>query len=112
MQPEEGLARLGALGFDRDQCLALWEHFDHAEQQGKLGHGYSRIEWLETQTGFDPKALPKLVEYDRPGFERWDGGGGIGYLAMQAAVLHTLDVPPERARLLVLDRTFPTGMLG
>ena len=43
MQPEEGHARLRALGFGRDECLALWEHFDHAEQQGKLGHGYSRI---------------------------------------------------------------------
>ena len=114
MTPDEGQARLRALGFGADETLALWEHFDHAEQQGKLGHGYSRIEWLETQTGlgYDPKALPKLVEYDRPGFERWDGGGGIGYLAMQAAVLHTLDVPPAPARLIVLDRTFPTGMLG
>ena len=111
MQPEEGQARLRALGFGRDECLALWEHFDHAEQQGKLGHGYSRIEWLETQTGFDPKALPRLIPYE-PGFERWDGNGAIGYLVMQAAVLHTLEAPPERARLIVLDRTFPTGMLG
>ena len=31
---------------------------------------------------------------------------------MQAAVQHTLESPPERARLIVLDRTFPTGMLG
>ena len=113
MQPEEGQARLRALGFGRDECLALWEHFDHAEQQGKLGHGYSRIEWLETQTdlGFDPKALPRLFPYE-PGFERWDGNGAIGYLVMQAAVLHTLEARPERARLIVLDRTFPTGMLG
>ena len=111
MQPEEGLARLGALGFGPDECLALWEHFDHAEQLGKLGHGYSRIVWLETQTGFDPKALPQLIEYE-PGFERWHGNGAIGYLVMQAAVQHTFEVPPERARLIVLDRTFPTGMLG
>jgi hypothetical protein len=27
-------------------------------------------------------------------------------------VLHTLESPPERARLIVCDRTFPTGMLG
>jgi LDH2 family malate/lactate/ureidoglycolate dehydrogenase len=111
MQPEEGLARLQALGFGGDDTLALWEHFDHAEQQGKLGHGHSRIEWLETQTGFDPKARPQLYPYE-PGFERWDGNGAIGYLVMQAAVQHTLEAPPERARLIVLDRTFPTGMLG
>ncbi len=111
MQPEEGQARLRALGFGEDDALALWEHFDDAEQRGKLGHGYSRIVWLETQTGFDPKALPRLIPHE-PGFERWDGNGAIGYLVMQAAVQHTLDAPPERARLIVLDRTFPTGMLG
>src|SRR5436190_4598027 len=115
MQPEEGLARLGAIGFGRDECLALWEHFDHAEQRGKLGHGHSRIEWLESGTGlgvdFDPKAIPRLIPYE-PGFERWDGNGAIGYLVMQAAVLHTLEAPPEQARLIVCDRTFPTGMLG
>ncbi len=33
MQAEEGLARLRALGFGRDETLTLWEHFDHAEQQ-------------------------------------------------------------------------------
>jgi LDH2 family malate/lactate/ureidoglycolate dehydrogenase len=111
MQPEEGQARLRALGFDDDAVLALWEHFDHAEQQGKLGHGHSRIEWLETQTGFDPQARPRLIS-DESGFERWDGNGAIGYLGMQAAVLQTLEAPPDRARLVVLDRTFPTGMLG
>jgi LDH2 family malate/lactate/ureidoglycolate dehydrogenase len=111
MDAEEGLARLRALGFGEDESLVLWDHFDHAEQMGKLGHGYSRIEWLETQTGFDPKALPQLIPHE-PGFERWDGNGAIGYLVMQAAVQHTLESPPERARLIVCDRTFPTGMLG
>ncbi len=66
---------------------------------------------METQTGFDPKALPRLIPYE-PGFERWDGNCAIGYLVMQAAVLHTLESPPDRARLIVCDRTFPTGMLG
>ena len=111
MQPEEALARLTALGFGAADTQALWEHFDHAEQSGKLGHGYSRIVWLESQDGFDPQAAPKLVEQS-DGFERWDGNGAIGYLVMQAAVQHTLEAPPERARLIVLDRTFPTGMLG
>lgn len=111
MQAEEGIARLSALGFGRDECVALWEHFDHAEQAGKPGHGYSRILWLETQTGFDPTAVPRIHPCE-PGFERWDGNGAIGYLVMQAAVSHTLEAPPERARLIVCDRTFPTGMLG
>jgi LDH2 family malate/lactate/ureidoglycolate dehydrogenase len=111
MQPDEGQARLRALGFGEVDAQALWGHFDDAEQRGKLGHGYSRIVWLESQTGFDPRAEPSLVEHS-DGFSRWNGNGAIGYLVMQAAVQHTLESPPERARLIVLDRTFPTGMLG
>ena len=111
MQPEEGLARLQALGFEEADAQALWEHFDDAEQRGKLGHGYSRIVWLESQTGFDPQAKPRLVEQG-DGFERWDARGAIGYLVMLAAVARAISSPPERARLIVCDRTFPTGMLG
>ncbi len=111
MEPEDGLARLQALGFGEADAQALWEHFDDAEQRGKLGHGHSRIVWLESQEGFDPTAQPRLVE-EAPGFERWDGEGAIGYLVLQAVVEHTLAAPPERARTIVCERTFPTGMLG
>src|SRR4051812_2408794 len=104
MRPDEGVARLQALGFGDADARALWEHFDDAEQRGKLGHGYSRIPWLESGTGlgvdFDPAAAPRLVE-ESPGFERWNGNGAIGYLALNAAVRHTLEAPPERARLVV-----------
>jgi len=111
MRSEEALARLQALGFGDADTQALWEHFDDAEQRGKLGHGYSRIAWLETQSGFEPGATPLLVE-ESPGFERWDGNGAIGYLVLDAAVRRALEVPPAPARLVVCDRTFPTGMLG
>ena len=111
MQADEARARLGALGFGDDDTQALWEHFDHAERAGKLGHGYSRIVWLESQSGFDPRAQPRLVE-ESPAFERWTGDGAIGYLVAQAAVARALESPPDRVRLIVLDRTFPTGMLG
>ena len=111
MQREEGLERLRALGFGDGEVEELWEHFDDAERRGKLGHGHSRIEWLETQEGFDPEARPSLVE-QAPGFERWDSRGAIGYLVLGAVVSHTLHEPPERARVIVCERTFPTGMLG
>ena len=111
MQAEEGLARLRALGFGAGDAQALWEHFDDAERRGKLGHGHSRIAWLESQEGFDPGAQPRLVE-QAPGFERWDGVAAIGYLVLQTVVTHTLREPPERARVIVCERTFPTGMLG
>jgi LDH2 family malate/lactate/ureidoglycolate dehydrogenase len=111
MQREEGLRRLGALGFGKAETEALWRHFDDAERRGKLGHGHSRIVWLETQEGFDPAGEPRVVE-ETPGFERWDSGGAIGYLVLEAVVAHTLRESPERARVIVCERTFPTGMLG
>ena len=111
MQRDEGLSRLEALGFEDRDALTLWEHFDDAEQRGKLGHGYSRIPWLEQLEGYDPKAQPSLVVED-PGFQRWNGNGAIGYLALAHAVTAQIADPPAHARLVVCERTFPTGMLG
>jgi LDH2 family malate/lactate/ureidoglycolate dehydrogenase len=101
---------LQALGFGPGPANVLWHHFDDAEKRGKLGHGHSRIEWLETQE-VDPRAVPALL-VDEPGFQHWDGRGALGYLVVQGAVMRLLMHPPERSRLIVFDRTFPTGMLG
>ena len=111
MQRDEGLSRLAALGFDAANAHTLWQHFDDAEERGKLGHGYSRIPWLETLEGYDPKAEPELL-VDEPGFERWHGNGAIGYLVLARAVTHQIAHPPVHARVVVCERTFPTGMLG
>lgn len=46
------------------------------------------------------------------GYERWDGGGALGYLTLAAIVRAQLADPPDRARLIVAARCFPTGMLG
>ena len=111
MQRDEGLGRLRALGFDAANAHTLWQHFDDAEQRGKLGHGHSRIAWLETLDGYDPTAEPELV-LEEPGFERWRGNGAIGYLVLARAVTHQIAHPPLHARVVVCERTFPTGMLG
>ena len=111
MQPDEGLARLRALGFRDDDAALLWDHFDAAERRGKSGHGHARIPWLEQLEGYDPSARPARLESNE-GFERWDGGGAVGYLVLQTVVNETLAHPPEHARLVVCERTFPTGMLG
>ena len=110
MTPEEALARLRALGFSEDDAQRLFAHFDDAERRGKLGHGYARIEWLETLE-LDPSALPERVEADAA-FERWHGRGALGYLVLDAAVRAQLERPPAQARLVVCEETFPTGMLG
>ena len=46
------------------------------------------------------------------GFERWNGGGALGYLVLDEIVRTTLARPPAHARVVVAERCFPTGMLG
>jgi LDH2 family malate/lactate/ureidoglycolate dehydrogenase len=111
MQREEGLERLRALGFAEDDAAELWAHFDDAEQRGKPSHGHPRIPWLEALEGYDAGAEPRLLENEE-GFQRWHGGGAIGYLVLARVVRAQLERPPEHARLVVCERTFPTGMLG
>jgi LDH2 family malate/lactate/ureidoglycolate dehydrogenase len=111
MDRDEGLRRLGALGFSAADRETLWEHFDDAEQRGKLGHGYSRIPWLETLDGYDATAQPALL-IDEAGYQRWNGNGAIGYLVLAAAVTRQIEQPPAHACVVVCERTFPTGMLG
>ena len=111
MDADEGLARLRALGFGEGDAHELWAHFDGAERRGKQGHGHARIPWLEDLEGYDPSAEPVLVE-EGDGFQRWHGRGAIGYLAIGRVVRAQLEYPPAQARLVVCERTFPTGMLG
>jgi LDH2 family malate/lactate/ureidoglycolate dehydrogenase len=103
--------RLRALGFGAADARALADHFIDAEQRGKTGHGFSRVEWLATLDDLDPAAQP-LREVAHPGFERWDGNGALGYLTLAAICAAQLLEPPAHARVVVARRTFPTGMLG
>jgi len=108
---DEGLDRLRALGFGEADAQELWAHFNGAEQRGKQGHGHARIPWLEELEGYDASAEPALLE-ESEGFQRWHGRGAIGYLVLGRVVRAQLENPPEHARLVVCERTFPTGMLG
>ena len=104
--------RLAALGFSEADAVTLADHFLDAERRGKLGHGLSRVAWLETRpVNLDPAASPRPVVRE-PGYERWDGDGALGYLTLAAIVEAQLADPPEHARLVVAQRCFPTGMLG
>jgi (2R)-3-sulfolactate dehydrogenase (NADP+) len=107
-RPEE---RLAALGFSEADAATLAAHFVDAERRGKLGHGLSRLDWLETLPGLDPAARPRRVQAE-PGYERWDGGGAVGYLTLAAVVDAQLADPPPQARVVVATRCFPTGVLG
>ena len=80
MRPEE---RIAALGFSEADTATLSEHFLDAESRGKLGHGLSRIDWLETLGDLQPDARPQRLHAE-PGYERWDGNGALGYLTLAA----------------------------
>jgi len=107
---DEALTRLRARGFSDEDAERLVSHFAEAEARGKLGHGFARVEWLETLDA-DPRACPERIERE-PAFERWHGRGALGYLVLDAVVRAQLAEPPARSRLVVCEETFPTGMLG
>ncbi|HEY1514641.1 MAG TPA: Ldh family oxidoreductase [Gaiellaceae bacterium] len=111
MDPTEARPRLAALGFRPEDVETLAAHFLDAEARASLGHGLSRIEWLETWESLPVDARPERV-VAAPGYELWDGHGGLGYLTLAAAVDAQLADPPAHARLVVCTRTFPTGALG
>ena len=110
MTPDEALARLLALGFGDADAHALLAHFEDAERGGRLGHGLSRVAWLETQA-FDPATRPRRIIAE-PGYERWNGAGALGYLTLETICAATLAEPPTHARIVVAERCFPTGVLG
>ena len=104
-------ARLARLGFSQRDAAVLADHFLDAEARGKRGHGLTRVDWLESLPDLQPTAEPARVIAE-PGFERWDGGGALGYLTLSAICDAQLADPPERARVVVAANCFPTGMLG
>jgi (2R)-3-sulfolactate dehydrogenase (NADP+) len=111
MRRDEARPRLAALGFAPEDVETLAAHFLDAEERGSLGHGLSRIEWLETWETLPVDVRPERVTAEA-GYELWDGCGGLGSLTLAAAVAAQLDDPPVQARLVVCTRTFPTGALG
>jgi len=108
---DEVLAKMAALGFGEEDRAALADHFLDAEARGRHGHGLTRVEWLTTLPDLDPHARPERVHAE-PGFERWDGGGALGYLTLAAICRAQLADPPGNARVIVAAHCFPTGMLG
>jgi (2R)-3-sulfolactate dehydrogenase (NADP+) len=112
MREHEVLETLQGLGFGEADARTLADHFLDAERRGKTGHGLSRVEWLATRPfELDPSARPRCV-LDEPGYQRWDAEGALGYLTLAAIVEAQLAEPPQHSRLVVAQRSFPTGMLG
>jgi LDH2 family malate/lactate/ureidoglycolate dehydrogenase len=92
MTSDEARRRLATLGLGPPAVDALVAHFEYADAHGKTWHGLARVAWLET-LDLDPDARPLLIESEE-------------------GVRATLADPPERARVVVARRCFPTGVLG
>ena len=109
----DAIARLRAQGLSETDAAAVVEHLVTADRMGRAGHGLARIEWLEGLLGdsIDPRGRPQRVERV-DGFERWHGGGALGYVTLAAICDALLAEPPARARLVVAEACFPTGVLG
>lgn len=113
MTRDEATARLRSCGMSTPDAETIVEHLAAADASGRTGHGLARIPWLEDllATARDPAGRPERVE-SSDGFERWQGNGALGYLTL-AAICHALAAdPPGRARLVVAESCFPTGVLG
>ena len=109
----DALCRLEARGLAPRDAAIVVDHLDEADTAGKHGHGLGRIPWLEGLLGteVDPAGQPERLERSE-GFERWHGRGALGYLTLDAVCESLLADPPERARLVVCEACFPTGVLG
>jgi (2R)-3-sulfolactate dehydrogenase (NADP+) len=109
----QAIARLRTRGLSARDAATVVEHLATADRMGRTGHGLARIEWLEGLLGttIDPSGRPQRVERSE-GFERWRGGGALGYLTLAAICDGLVVDPPSRARLVVAEACFPTGVLG
>jgi LDH2 family malate/lactate/ureidoglycolate dehydrogenase len=110
MTPDEARARLLALGLDADAAEVMFDHFADSERRGKLGHGFSRIPWLENQS-FDLAARP-VKGASRDGVDHWESSGALGYLTLAAICDDLVRDGVAGAKLIVASGCFPTGALG
>jgi LDH2 family malate/lactate/ureidoglycolate dehydrogenase len=106
-------ARLRARGLSARDARVVVDHLVAADRMGRTGHGLARIPWLEGLLGdrIDPVGVPRRAERGE-GFERWHGGGALGYVTLAAVCDALAADPPVRARLVVAEACFPTGVLG
>ena len=113
MTPEQAVERLRAAGLAASAAETVVAHLVEADDAGKHGHGMTRIPWLEAllEEERDPSARPERIERTE-GFERWHGRGALGHLTLAAICDALAADPPDRARLVVAESCFPTGVLG
>jgi (2R)-3-sulfolactate dehydrogenase (NADP+) len=109
----EAIARLRARGLAEPEAAVVVDHLLLADRMGRSGHGLARIPWLETLLDGEQhfRGRPRRLARGE-GLERWDGGGALGYVTLAAICDGLVAEPPADARVVVVERCFPTGVLG
>jgi LDH2 family malate/lactate/ureidoglycolate dehydrogenase len=69
------------------------------------------MRWLAGLPPPDSRARPRHAGRS-DGLSRWEGTGVVGYVALAEALDRETDPAPAGARLVVVERCFPTGRLG
>jgi uncharacterized oxidoreductase len=103
--------RLRGIGFDERAAGLIGDHYVDAELRGAASHGLERLRWLAAQRGIDPAGRPAHIERTDSS-SRWDAAGAVGYAALAEVLASEMKTPPTGARLVVVERCFPTGRLG
>ncbi len=113
MTAAEARSQLRANGLSEEDARTVVDHLVAADAAGRNGHGLVRVPWLVEllETTCDASARPERVERTE-GFERWKGNRALGHLTLAAICDALVADPPERARLVVAESCFPTGVLG
>jgi len=109
----DAIDALRAAGLSDRDAATVVGHLVEADAMGRSGHGLVRVPWLVDllRGTCDPHGVPERIEHT-DGFERWTGNHAIGHLTLAVICDALVADPPQRARLVVAESCFPTGVLG
>jgi len=111
--PGQAIEALRASGMSGADARVVVDHLVAADMSGRHGHGLVRVPWLVDLFGStcDPRGRPERIEREE-GYERWNGRRALGQVTLSAICDALVAEPPTRARIVVAESCFPTGVLG
>ena len=112
MDADEGLTRLRALGFGEADAQELCRPLRRRGEPRQAGTRPRPVPWLEALDGLDPRREPARGRQRRRGSSAGTAAARSATSCSGASCDAQLERPPVHARLVVCERTFPTGMLG
>ena len=105
--------RLRGLGFD---ARAAGADRRPLRRRGAARRGRrtasSACDGSRAQDGIDPRGPARPARARRRRVARWDASGAVGYVALADVLAAEVDDAAHGARLVVVERCFPTGPAG